>query len=280
MINTPSVGSDIVVNGGFTTDTVWVKGAGWTITGGVAVATAAAAGSNITQSPTATIGVWYQTTLTITAFTSGSITSRYGTGTQAGPTRNAIGTYTDTNRQVSTTEVGIRPAAGNTTLSVDNLIVKPLVLSELFHSFVSSEIDVMTTTEITNYNIGSQAGQVVNLDSKTSPANFILVYLDNAVIKVDKCVAGTYTNLASNAFTYSANGTLRVHTRLDSGSLKVRVYYNNVLIGSEVSVSDAGIVSNTIHGLFSTMNSNQFDNYNVYPVGSNNEYSWFDTIAV
>lgn len=277
IFNTPSVGSDIISNGGFASDTVWSKGAGWTIASGVATATATAAGSNIVQS-TATIGVWYQHTFTITAFTAGSITSRYGAGTQAGPSRTAVGTYTDTNRQVSTTEAGLRTASGSNTLSIDNVIVKPLTLSELIRAVNLNKVDVHAITQIPTYNTSSQCGIITALDSSSSPQNFILVYLDNATIKIDKCVGGTYTNLASAAFTYSSTAYLRVFVRIESGALKIRVFYGTGNIGSEVTVSDVGIVSNTLHGLFSTSEINQMDNLVIFSSGSGNEYSALSVI--
>lgn len=107
-----------------------------------------------------------------------------------------------------------------------------------------------------------------------------IIYLDNTTLKIDKCVAGIYTNLASNVFTYTSGATLKFQTRLESGNLKVRVFYNNVLNGSEVSINDAGIISNQIHGLFSTINNNLFDNFNLYASGGSNEYSIIDSVAI
>ncbi|KKQ91619.1 MAG: hypothetical protein UT17_C0005G0057, partial [Candidatus Woesebacteria bacterium GW2011_GWB1_39_10] len=81
--------------------------------------------------------------------------------------------------------------------------------------------------------------------------------------------ATTWTNVqAATTVTYSAGAVLRVITYTSSGSLKVRVYYNNVMIGSEQTVSDAGIISNTKHGLFSTYSGNTFDNFTLWARGS------------
>lgn len=109
---------------------------------------------------------------------------------------------------------------------------------------------------------------MTNLDSTSSPANFLIAYHDGTNVKLDKNVGGTYTNLISAAATYSAGATLRVITYTSSGSLKVRVYYNNALVGSEQTVSDAGIISNTKHGLFSTYSGNSFDNFTLWARGS------------
>jgi len=81
---------------------------------------------------------------------------------------------------------------------------------------------------------------------------------------LEKNVAGTYTTVQSTAVTYSAGATLRV---IKDGT-KYRVYYNNALVGTEQTISDAGIISNTKHGLFSTYSGNTFDNFTLWPRGS------------
>ena len=48
----------------------------------------------------------------------------------------------------------------------------------------------------------------------------------------------------------------------DSNS--VTLFYNNAKIGATQTVSDAGITSNTIHGIFDTY-GNSIDNFQVYP---------------
>lgn len=81
--------------------------------------------------------------------------------------------------------------------------------------------------------------------------------------------ATTWTNLIYADFTYSSGATLRVITyHSDASTLKVRVYYNNALIGTEQTVTDAGIISNNKHGLFSTYSGNSLDNFTLFPRGS------------
>ena len=65
-------GKDLAVNGQFDTDSDWTKGSGWTIAGGVAVATAAT--GNLQESVAAlTVGKRYFLTYTIASYTSGSV---------------------------------------------------------------------------------------------------------------------------------------------------------------------------------------------------------------
>ena len=67
------LGSELVANGSFTTDSDWTKGTGWTITGGQAVATAVAAFTNISQPYTPVAGRLYQLTLVVNTRNSGSV---------------------------------------------------------------------------------------------------------------------------------------------------------------------------------------------------------------
>ncbi len=75
-----ALGAELVVNGGFATDSDWTKGTGWTISGGEAVATAVASGQSISQAIAAmTAGKSYRITLTISSI-SGGIRPYAGSG--------------------------------------------------------------------------------------------------------------------------------------------------------------------------------------------------------
>jgi hypothetical protein len=98
-------GPDVVVNGGFDTDTVWTKGAGWVIAAGVATATGAS--GNLSQSVILTLGVLYELEFTISGYTLGSLEPKLGS-TGIGTARSANGTYQE---QIT--------CAGSTTLILD-----------------------------------------------------------------------------------------------------------------------------------------------------------------
>lgn len=83
-----------ILNGDFATDTVWNKGAGWTIASGTATATGAISTALSQDASIALIeNDSYNITMTITA-SAGSITPNIGG--KAGTARNANGTYTET----------------------------------------------------------------------------------------------------------------------------------------------------------------------------------------
>lgn len=271
-VNTPSVGSELIVNGGFTGGgTGWsTEGSGWSFAGDVAVATDAT--GNIVQS-VGELGHWYQITYTIVSRTGGAFQKKFGSGF-VGPVHTAVATYTETGVVATTTGVGIA-ISGVTNGTVDDVSLKELALSELFASLQSSVADVLADVNVTGptATVGRQAGLVLNLDSAATPANFVIAYLDGAGnARLDKYVAGTRTSVISAAVTYSAGATLRV---IKDGT-SYRLFYNGAAVGSVSTISDAGIVDNTLHGLFSTSPLNSADHFCVMPVGSNNEFAGLD----
>lgn len=114
-------GPNLVVNGTFDADTDWTKGANWTISGGVATSNGSSGTLQAAVTPL-TAGTWYEATITITSYTSGSVSFPYD-GTGAVNTTNAVGTYTylfladRTNLYINSTSFNG---------SIDNVIVKPL----------------------------------------------------------------------------------------------------------------------------------------------------------
>jgi len=264
MVITPTLGSELIVNGGFDTDTAWTKDPTWTISGGVGIATSAGSGDNIRQS-ILTTGSWYQNTFDLVTFTSGIFRANFGGS--AGPNRTSVGTYTITDRAVGTSG-GIRSSAVGTSGTIDDISFKPLTLSSLFSTVSTSDANVILGTEMT-MTPGTQAGVVLSLDSTSNPQNFVIFYHDGINMKIEKCVNGTYTTLYNATPATYISG--RPFTVIKDGTT-YRFYYNNALVDTK-TISDAGIINNTKHGLFSTYEGNSFDNFTLFPRGSDNEYS-------
>lgn len=78
-INVPSdiLGGDVIANGNFDSDTVWSKGASWTITGGKAVGTATT--SNLRQNGILTVGTTFRVLFTVSDYVAGSFFTTCGT---------------------------------------------------------------------------------------------------------------------------------------------------------------------------------------------------------
>ena len=257
-INTPTLGSELIVNGAFASDTVWTKGTDWSITGGAGVRAAGATPNTVISQAVLTTGVWYRAVFEVIACVAGSFRPYYNAG-YANANLGAPGTSTSSNRATGTA-AGVIAVSAGTDGSVDNASFKALTLSQLFATLDGKQanpldIAVAITAHATQ---AHPAGLVLNLDSASVPANFVLATVDRTgAIKLIKCVAGTYTDVATGSQSYAAGGQLRV----TKSSTSYTVYYNGVEAIAAQTISDAGIVSNTLHGMFSTHESNLLDNF-------------------
>lgn len=166
--NRGTLGSDLVTNGVFAADTDWTKGTGWTISGGVASASAGS-GSNLTQSVGALVASnLYRLIYTITR-SAGTITPSVGGA--AGVTRNASGTYTEWILCGGTTDL-IFTKDASFAGSVDNV-----VLQRACHVVASYAVEGRTEHEM-NYT-GVAAGFIAAAQTVTEGASgMILVYAD------------------------------------------------------------------------------------------------------
>ena len=119
------IGPELVINGGFDTDTIWDKGPGWTITGGVGVATAVSNGVNLRQTIATVSGTRYMHRFDIVSLSSGTITPKVGG--VSGTVRNTIATFTEIiTAGASTTTNGVGSSLTTTTGSVDNISIREL----------------------------------------------------------------------------------------------------------------------------------------------------------
>ena len=282
-INTPTLGSELVTNGNFSS---WTgdNPNSWDVTenGTTAFVTERAANQGNSGSGTGaanfyrnagdtnpsieqtilTIGKWY--TVTLDRFsTSGYVSiadSSFGFGSPHTVGKNKTLRATATRLQIFSQG----NPADNT---IDNVSCKEIALSGLLSLHTLSTADVFSGIDLT-VTTGTQAGVALNWDSSGSPANGVIAYHDGINAKLEKCVAGTWTSVISAAATYSANARLIV-SKIGTA---YRLYYNNALVGSG-TIADAGIVNNTLHGLFSTYEGNTVDNYTCYASGAGGEYN-------
>lgn len=217
-----------------------------------------------------TIGQWY----TMTALVSVNLNScsllfgnYFASAVTISPT-----VITSTFYAVSTNTMIIRQAdmGAGQIVTVDNLSLRPVSLSELLSVSSLACADVLAGVAITS-TYKNRVGLALNWDSAASPANGVIVTLVGAYVNVYKCVAGVWSVVSSTDFTYSAGARLVVQK---NGS-EYRTYYNNALIKVD-TIADAGILSNTFHGLFGTNGSHTFDDLAIYATGSSNEHSALD----
>lgn len=214
--------------------------------------------------PNATVGQWYSLSgwaRNVDATSSAILVYGYNATTLAAAVVGAAWTESRAAYCASQTyhkpSVGVyAPGADGTSGRGDDMIWKALTLSTLFASLQASIADVIAQVDLAVVR-ANPAGLVLNLDDAAAPANFVIAFHDGVKAQLWKCVAGTYTSVISANAVYAANATLRVVKSGTSYSL----YYNGNQIGTTQTISDAGIINNTLHGLFSTYASNTMDDY-------------------
>jgi len=255
----PVMGAEIFDDPSFDTGIGWILGANAAIVAGELVYTAASGlNSFVSQLSKLTVGNWNHIILPIVAFTSGSGISPAAGVTNINPHKKHVGDNIWSFRALGTS-ASFKTRINLVTCKIDNVSIKELTLSSLFSSIETSKINAQVSVNLTII-AGTQAGLVTNLDDAATPDNFIIAYIDGTNINLDKCVGGVYTNLISVAEA-SLSANLQIKSYLSGSDLKVSIFVDGVQKGAEQTVSDAGIVGNTIHGMFSTYSENTFDTF-------------------
>jgi hypothetical protein len=186
-----------------------------------------------------------------------------GIGLNSNPNRSLTTSYQEFLANGLTTVVNpqIFPdSAGtvaNKTVYYDDISIKDLTLASMFalrSSLLSTNVVVKATPTIV---VGTFAGVAACVDSTSAPANFLLGITDAGTARLYKCVAGTYTLLKSGNITYSAGATIEIR----KVGTTVGLYYNNVQVSTDATVSDEGIISNTYHGIWAGYGGNSFNSF-------------------
>lgn len=220
---------------------------------------------------TPVMGAWYRASLwgkAITGAAGDVVRMRFVKPTGGGfdisnpITATSYAQYIGAARAVSTNGIALQCYAGTNTVVFDDGSVKPLVLSSLFATKDYGKNDIGIATDVTPLP-NNPAGVVICLDSAAAPANFIIGYInlayDSITVYLEKCVAGVYSSVMPPVTaTYVPGATLKV----EKSGTAVSIFYNGALAGSG-AVTDAGIIKNTIHGRFSTLDGNILDNFRV-----------------
>lgn len=133
--DTTDLGSELVTNGGFTTDTGWTKGTGWTIAGGVGKHEIAGTGTlqpAVSLAPTA--GNFYLVSVTLSNITAGGLKFTFG-GRAIHPVGtndiNTPGTRTYIIRASSNANLIFTSSATTARLDIDDVSVKQITGGDL-----------------------------------------------------------------------------------------------------------------------------------------------------
>ena len=121
------IGPELVTNGGFDTDTVWTKGPGWTISGGVA--SCSGSSSSLVQNFTSVSGAVYAVSFDVSSYTSGTINTTVGGNytAQQTVTNPTVGqTYNIVVVGGTNTTRGVEFYGGSFNGSIDNISVREI----------------------------------------------------------------------------------------------------------------------------------------------------------
>ena len=259
LLNTPTLGAELITNAAdreFSSDTGWWTKSLATISGGVANCNGT--GSGVYRS-ILSLNTWYTVEIDF-AHTSGS-----GMGFYLGNSDQGFYYQPTTARLVrsglsNTTAICGIYGGTSEVCTLDNATLKQITASSLFATVNARLANVnLIAPQITSKQDGTESGIVLRLDSPINPQNFVVARLASGANKVliSKCVGGVYTLLSNIAATY---GTAKYFSAKINGS-SISIYYGTTDFGTliaTVTVSDASIVNNTRHGLFSTYSCNQF----------------------
>jgi hypothetical protein len=280
--NTPTLGSELLTNGGFESSFSAGLGIGWNRVGTPVTTQETSlvrSGANsqklatvinahgVLHYPTIAAGQWYVGQIFAWAET-GSV--RMVFATDGGVTVSSSAVISGAGwKGASITALTIGSSSGvyiqqfgatSATFYVDDCSLQAIAPSTLFATISGASSTQTAAAKIATLTTGTQAGAVSLLDSASNPKNFLIAYHDGSTVKLDKCVAGTYTNLVSVTVAFTANAQIEI--RRPSGNT-FQLWYNGTQRGTDQTVSDAGIISNTRYGLFSTHSANTFSEFSL-----------------
>jgi hypothetical protein len=149
-----------VANGDFATDTVWVKGANWTIAAGVAHKSTGAA-NNLSQNTTEAAGETYKITYTLINLSGGSIT--VSMGGVSGIARTTDGTYTEYITASGTGDLTFTPSVLGVVVDVDNVSAVKMTGAATFENDVT----------LTGGDLTASAGDISSGVSLNSQYNYV-----------------------------------------------------------------------------------------------------------
>lgn len=274
--NTPSVGSELLTDGGFenwssaTNLTSWTESIAGTSTinqestivdSGTYSARfdidSSSSGCSIRQTVAVAVGDFERVAVRVRAsddtaiirIQSGASTTTGGTLTPGTSWTDALVTLAPsvTNQQLFLSR-GIAP---NASLYFDNASAKIMVPASLMtfrDQLVTGPITVRAGWNIPD---GQHAGVVVCANSTSDPTSYVRARFDRITetVKMSKVVSGTVTELISSSATYFAGAHVEIRR---TASTTFQLWYGDVQVGSDQTISDAGIVDNGYHGLWCT----------------------------
>jgi hypothetical protein len=243
--NTPELSANLLTNPGFDTDTIWNKGAGWSISGGVAVgATTNADLTEFSVAPTA--NEMFVLECTIVTRTSGGV--RPSIGGVFGAEWQATGAASASSVRGADTLAGVRGVAFVGT--IDNVILRRVLNDTAFayqHAGAATQVGVRRQENDGLNNIQLRT----NVDTPNNPQNYVaIIQAGNqaapcryALVKV---VAGVATTLIANTTVTFVAGAL---VEIRRSGTTFSMWYNGSQLGTNQTINDAAILAGQYCGV-------------------------------
>lgn len=254
--------SNWTANGSATLSSVADERTGGSGAAAMNIARGAASSVAAIQTPTIAANAWVFATAWIKNVNAVNVSLQLALGTNSDSALVTATSWTQVfvvHRQSSSNQVRCVVGGANGTQGrFDDYSAKPLTLSSLFSTKSYPLTHTVTTANVT-VTTGTRAGVVANLDNPTSPANFVFASHDGTTARLTKCVGGTYTDLVSDAATYVAGATIEIRRLASTNTYQL--WYNGSQIGTNQTISDAGIVSNILYGYFNTYAGNSLSGF-------------------
>lgn len=275
-VNTPTQGAELLTNGnmetgdpptGWTAENATLSAAADERTGGVGIASLQAAATTANgytwKNPTAAVGDWI--------YFNGYVKMVSGGGTVFLRLRTYPGginmslSSPSTNGQWENRSVTARCTSGTSVIAsgyvfttsavgrFDDFTVKKI--TNLIARRNVGQTDQNITGTYSALTTGTQLGVKANVSADGT--SYLVAWIDGVNIGLEKNVAGTWTTLITAAQAPAASKLPQIKTTVSGANLLVDLLYNGVTIGTQQTVSNAEIVSNTYAGLFSTYLGNQ-----------------------
>jgi hypothetical protein len=233
-----SLGSDLVSNGTFATDTVWSKGANWTIGSGVATKTGGAA-NNLTQTITSTAGLWYRITMDVTR-SAGTLTVSLGTsGTTYAIT--ATGTYTFFILAGSSTQTLTLAGDSSFAGTVDNVTARLVPGNHAYQTTSGSRPALARTPDGGRRNLIRQSENLSNVawyQANTSNGSF-----SNGVFTLTDAEGYAYAEQSGGSFSTTVDHAMSLDITCDQTIANVPLRFSGTVNVSQLVNLTAGVTN-------------------------------------
>lgn len=144
-------------------------------------------------------------------------------------------------------------------VTIDNCSLKPVTNVDLHASLSTDFSDVVAACKVALTN-GNPGGLMICMDSASNPQNFIAVQADGKYITWRKCVNGTYTSQVLYFESTNSYPSGLTEIAIEKNGETVEIWYHGKLVGT-ITVSDASIINNTIHGMYAVDPTTTINNY-------------------